>query len=177
MHVIKNTLFRRAAQAAGMPDMAPLAEGPTALVIGFDDPIAPVKTLVEYQRTARNAFVARSAYLDGVIYAGSRLVELATLPPRDTLIAEFAGALQSPIANFVGLLQATVQEFSGLLSARVSSRWRGCLVADVVYVSRQRVEPPESRNRTKSRGECNGNQDRRRNRADQGHDDHGAERA
>jgi len=119
MHVIKNTLFRRAAQAAGMPEMSPLAEGPTALVIGFDDPIAPVKTLVEYQRTARNAFVARSAYLDGVIYAGSRLVELATLPPRDTLIAEFAGALQSPIANFVGLLQATVQEFSGLLSARV----------------------------------------------------------
>jgi large subunit ribosomal protein L10 len=119
MHVVKNTLFRRAAEAAGKAEMAGVAEGPTALVIGFDDPIAPVRTVVEYQRTARNTFAARSAYLDGVIYAGARLGELATLPSRENLIAEFAGAIQSPLANLVGLLQATVQEFSGLLSARV----------------------------------------------------------
>src|SRR3970040_813459 len=56
MHVIKNTLFRRAAEAAGKSDMMPLADGPTALIIGFGDPIAPVKTVVEYQRTARNTF-------------------------------------------------------------------------------------------------------------------------
>ncbi len=48
--------------------MAEFAEGPTALVMGFDDPIAPIKTLVEYQRTARNTFVARSAYLEGQVY-------------------------------------------------------------------------------------------------------------
>jgi large subunit ribosomal protein L10 len=119
MHVIKNTLFRRAAEAAGKPDMSPLADGPTALIIGFGDPIAPVKTVVEYQRTARNTFAARSAYLDGMIVAGAGLNELATLPPKETMLAEFAGMLQSPIANLVGLLQATVQEFSGLLSARV----------------------------------------------------------
>jgi len=119
MHVIKNTLFLRAAEAAGHPGMGPVAEGPTALVIGFDDPIGPVKTLVEYQRTARNTFVARSAYLEGVVYAGARLTELATMPSKDALIAEFVGALESPIAELVGLLGATTQEFSGLLTARV----------------------------------------------------------
>jgi large subunit ribosomal protein L10 len=118
MHVIKNTLFRRAADAAGKPDMAPLADGPTALIIGFGDPIAPVKAVVEYQRTARNTFAARGAYLDGMIIAGARLSELATLPSKETMISEFAGMLQSPLANLVGLLQATVQEFSGLISAR-----------------------------------------------------------
>ncbi len=118
MHVVKNTLFRRAAEAAGRPEMSPVAEGPTALVIGFDDPIAPVKALVEYQRTARNTFVARSAYMDGVVYAGARLTELATLPSKDALLAQLAGALQSPIAEFVGLIGAAIQEFSGLLSAR-----------------------------------------------------------
>lgn len=119
MHVIKNTLFRRAADAVGHPGMHPLAEGPTALVIGFDDPIAPVKVLVDYQRTARNTFVARSAYLDGVVYSGPRLTELATLPSKDAMIAQLAGALQSPIAEFAGLIGATIQEFSGLLTARV----------------------------------------------------------
>ena len=118
MHVVKNTLFRRAADAAGKSDMHPLADGPTALIIGFADPIAPIKTVVEYQRTSRNTFVARSAYLDGQVYTGPRLGELATLPPKETIIGEIAGALQSPIVSFLYLMQATIQEFSGLLSAR-----------------------------------------------------------
>ena len=77
----------------------------------------PVGT-VEYQRTARNSFAARKAYLDGTIYTANRLSELATLPPRETLLAEVAGALASPITTFVYLLQATMQEFAGLLDAR-----------------------------------------------------------
>jgi large subunit ribosomal protein L10 len=118
MHVIKNTLFHRAAEAAGKPDLSPLAEGPTALIIGYGDPVAPVKTVVEYQRTARNTFAARIAYLDGQIVPGPRLSEIATLPSKEQLIAQVAGALQSPVATLVGLLQATLQEFSGLLDAR-----------------------------------------------------------
>ena len=101
-------------------DMSSLAEGPTALIIGFDDPIAPVKTVVEYQRTARNTFVARRAYLDGQVFSGGQLTELATLPPKDSMIAELVGLLQSPVANLVGLLQGTIQEFSGLIDARAS---------------------------------------------------------
>jgi large subunit ribosomal protein L10 len=119
MRVIKNTLFWRAAEAAGKQSMVELAEGPTALIIGFADPIAPIKAVLEYQRTARNTFAARKAFLEGQVYPASRLNDLATLPPKETLIAQFAGALQSPITDFVYLLQATVQEFAGLLDARV----------------------------------------------------------
>ncbi len=118
MHVIKNTLFLRAAEAAGMPAVGELAEGPTALIVGFDDPLVPIKTIVEYQRTARNTFAARKAYLEGQVFPANRLADLAALPPKDTLIAEFAGMLQSPITNLVYLLQATIQEFSGLIDAR-----------------------------------------------------------
>ncbi len=67
MQVVKNTLFLRAANAAGIADAAELAEGPTAIIFGFDDPIAPIKTVVEYQRQARNAFVARKAFMDGQV--------------------------------------------------------------------------------------------------------------
>jgi large subunit ribosomal protein L10 len=118
MRVVKNTLFKRATDALGKETMAELAEGPTALLIGFDDPIAPLKTVVEYQRTARNTFAARKAYLDGQVYTGNRLTDLATMPSRENMIAELAGMLQSPMANLVGLLEATLQEFSGLLEAR-----------------------------------------------------------
>jgi large subunit ribosomal protein L10 len=118
MQVVKNTLFLRAATAAGIADAAELAEGPTAIIFGYDDPILPIKTVVEYQRTARNTFAARKAFLEGQIIPGNRLTELASLPPKDQLIAQIAGALQSPITNLVYLLSATIQEFSGLLDAR-----------------------------------------------------------
>jgi large subunit ribosomal protein L10 len=118
MHVVKNTLFLRAAQAAGLDGIGELAEGPTALIVGFDDPIAPIKTLVEYQRTARNSFAARKAFVDGQVVPAGRLTILASLPPKNDMIAEVASALQSPITTFAYLIQATIQEFSGLLDAR-----------------------------------------------------------
>jgi large subunit ribosomal protein L10 len=118
MRVVKNTLFKRAADAIGKENMVALAEGPTALIIGFDDPIAPIKQVVEYQRTARNTFVARSAFLDGTVYAGGQLNDLATMPSREEMIAELVGLLQAPISNLVGLLDATLQEFVGLIDAR-----------------------------------------------------------
>jgi large subunit ribosomal protein L10 len=120
MHVVKNTLFLRAAEAAGIPAVGELADGPTAMIFGFDDPLAPIKTVVEYQRTARNTFAARKAFLDGEVIPANRLSELASLPPKEVMIAELAGMLQSPITTFVYLLQATIQEFSGLLDARAS---------------------------------------------------------
>ena len=118
MHVVKNTLFLRAAEAAGKTGASELAEGPTALIFGFDDPIAPIKAVVDYQRTARNTFVARKAFMDGTVYAGARLTELATMPSKEQLIAEIAGGFDSPITTFSYLLSATIQEFSGLIDAR-----------------------------------------------------------
>ncbi len=120
MRVVKNTLYQRAAAAAGKPALAELAEGPTALVIGFDDPIAPLKTVFEYQRVARNSFNARKAFIDGEIVTSSQLQVLATLPPKEVMIGEFAGALQSPLITFAHLIQATLQELSGLIDARSS---------------------------------------------------------
>jgi large subunit ribosomal protein L10 len=116
--VVKNTLFLRAAEAAGMPGVGELAEGPTAIIFGFDDPLTPIKTVVEYQRQSRNAFQARKAFMDGEVIPAGRLADLAALPPRNVMIAEFAGVLQSPIMTLVYLLTATLQEFSGLLDAR-----------------------------------------------------------
>jgi large subunit ribosomal protein L10 len=141
MHVIKNTLFLRAATAAGKPELAALADGPTALVIGFDDPIAPIKAVVEYQRGARNTFAARNAYLEGQIVAGSQLGELATLPSKETMIAQFAGMIQSPITTFVYLIQATVQEFFGLIEARMAQVDDGSLAAASAPVAQAASEP------------------------------------
>jgi len=51
--VVKNTLAAMAAKAAGRENMAEILQGPTALTIGYDDPIAPVKALTEHLRARR----------------------------------------------------------------------------------------------------------------------------
>jgi large subunit ribosomal protein L10 len=142
--VIKNTLFLRAAEAAGMPNVGELAEGPTAIIYGFDDPIAPIKTVVEYQRQARNAFQARKAYLDGAIIPANQLADLASLPPWDVMIGQIAGALASPITNLVYLLSATLQEFSSLLDARAQQVGDDPASATAVAEAEPAAEAPEA---------------------------------
>jgi large subunit ribosomal protein L10 len=120
MEVVKNTLFRLAATRAGKAELGELAEGPTALIIGFDDPLVPIKAVSEYQRTARNTFAARKAFFEGQMVAGAAIAELASLPPKEIMLSELIGALASPMVNLVSLLQATVQEFAGLIDSRAA---------------------------------------------------------
>jgi large subunit ribosomal protein L10 len=131
LRVVKNRLFLRAANDAGKPELAELLEGPTAIIFGFDDVVAPAKAATEYMRTARNTFAVRKGMLDGRALSLADLQDLASLPPREVLIARVAGALQSPIARLAGLLNSamgnpagilmndSMRTFGGLLEARV----------------------------------------------------------
>ncbi|MCS7294468.1 MAG: 50S ribosomal protein L10, partial [Dehalococcoidia bacterium] len=53
LHVMKNTLAAIAADQAGRPEFKQLLQGPTAIVFGFGDPVAPVKALLDALRAER----------------------------------------------------------------------------------------------------------------------------
>ncbi|MBI5283467.1 MAG: 50S ribosomal protein L10 [Chloroflexi bacterium] len=116
--VVKNKLFQIAATQAGMPDAGGVVEGPTMVVFGFGDVIAPAKAVTDYAKTARNAFAPKKAYMDGAIVAGSIIAELASLPSREQLIAQLAGAFVSPLQTFVNQINDSMQSFARLVDAR-----------------------------------------------------------
>lgn len=116
--VVKNTLAAMAAEQAGRPEMKELCKGPTAIAIGFGDPIAPVKTLTEFLRARRLQVEIHGGWLEGKILSRSEVESLATMPPKEQLIADVVGKLQSPLYNFAGLLQASIRNFAGLVEAR-----------------------------------------------------------
>ena len=130
LKVVKNRLFLRAAQEAGRSDLAELMEGPTAVIFGYGDVVAPAKAAVEYMRTARNTFAVRKGALDGQVLSAAEVQDLAALPPREVLVAQVLGALKSPVAQLAGLLTNLVTNapgrllndslwtFAGLLEAR-----------------------------------------------------------
>ncbi|HZP25440.1 MAG TPA: 50S ribosomal protein L10 [Dehalococcoidia bacterium] len=117
--VVKNTLLRLAAEEAGRPEVTGVVEGPTALVLGYDDPIASAKAVTDYAATAPAGFRINAAFIDGTIASGADLRDLVSLPPKPVMLSMIMGQLQSPLANTVGLLQAPLQEFSMLLQSLV----------------------------------------------------------
>jgi large subunit ribosomal protein L10 len=132
LRVIKNSLFRLAAEQASRPEVAELAEGPTAIAFAYGDIVAPARALTDYVRTARNAFALRGAFADGRPLSARDLEELARLPSREVLIGQVAGALQAPLARLsyllsaslaspaAALLNSSLLELQGLLGARAS---------------------------------------------------------
>ncbi|MDZ4277900.1 MAG: 50S ribosomal protein L10 [Dehalococcoidia bacterium] len=130
LRVVKNRLFLRATQEAGRPEMAELLEGPTAIIFGYDDVVSPAKAVMDYIRSARNAFAVRKGVLDGQVLGVADIQALADLPPRPILAGQIAGALQAPIQRLVRLLSSvltippgrllndSISTLAGLLEAR-----------------------------------------------------------
>ncbi len=118
VRVVKNKLFQIAATQAGIPDAGQVVEGPTMIVFGYGDVVTPSKAIADYAKTARNAFAPKKVYLDGSVVAGSVVAELASLPTRDQLIGQLAGAFMSPLQTFVNQMNDSMQSFARLVDAR-----------------------------------------------------------
>lgn len=118
--VVKNTIAAMAAKDAGRVELAELLQGPTALAIGFGDPIAPVKAFTEHVKATRIPIQVHGGWLEGKVLTPDEVESLASLPSKDQLIADVVGKLQSPLYNFAGLITSTMRNLAGLVEARVS---------------------------------------------------------
>ena len=118
--VVKNTLTRRAAEAAGKEHVLELIDGPTAIAFleAEGDPIAVAKVLSETAR-AHDVLVIRGGVLEGSLVGDAEIKRLATLPPPDVLRAQFAGAVVAPLTTVVGLFAAPLRDLVGVLDARI----------------------------------------------------------
>jgi large subunit ribosomal protein L10 len=117
--VVKNTLTRRAAEAAGAEALLALLDGPTAIAFleSDGDPVAVAKALSDVARAGR-VLVIRGGILDGAAITAEDVEQLAKLPPADVLRGQIVGALTGPL-QVVGLFAAPLRDFVGVLDARI----------------------------------------------------------
>jgi large subunit ribosomal protein L10 len=118
--VVKNTLTKLAAEAAGTKDVLELIDGPTAIAFleADGDPVAVAKVLNETAR-AHDVLVIRGGILDGSLVGDAEIKRLGTLPAADVLRAQLVGALSAPMATVVGVFSAPMRDFVGVLQARI----------------------------------------------------------
>ena len=118
--VVKNTLTRRAAEAAGNEALLTLLEGPTAIAFleSEADPVAAAKALSKLARESR-VLVIRGGILAGKPVTSEEVESLATLPPVDVLRGQVLGAIVAPIQTLAGLIAAPLTNLVGLIDARI----------------------------------------------------------
>lgn len=118
--VVKNSLTRRAAEAAGTDALLALLEGPTAIAFleSEGDPVAVAKALADAARETR-VLEVRGGILDGKAIGADDVKSLATLPPLDVLRGQVLGAVTAPLLTVVGLFAAPLRDLVGLIDARI----------------------------------------------------------
>jgi large subunit ribosomal protein L10 len=119
-HVVKNTLTRRAAEAAGAEALLALLEGPSAIAFieSGGDPVAVAKALSGAARDTK-ILAIRGGVLEGRPISAEQVQDLAKLPPVDVLRGQVMGAIVAPLMTVVGLFNAPLRDLVGLLDARI----------------------------------------------------------
>jgi len=116
MVVVKNTLARRAAKAAGYEPLSAELVGPVAMLFAVDDVSAPARLLSEYIRANRK-MVIKAGLLEGQVIKADAVTELADLPSREVLLSRLLGAMQAPLGNLASVLQAPIVKLARTLDA------------------------------------------------------------
>jgi large subunit ribosomal protein L10 len=118
--VVKNTLTRRAAEAAGADALLTLLEGPSAIAFleADGDMVAAAKALADSARESR-VLEIRGGVMQGRAITAEEVQSLASLPPIDILRGQVLAAIIAPLTAIAGLISAPLQNLHGLLDARI----------------------------------------------------------
>ena len=120
LSVVKNTLTRRAAEAAGTEALLTLLDGPSAIAFieADGDMVAVAKALADSARETR-VLEIRGGVMQGREISASSVEELAKLPPIDVLRGQVLGAIVAPLSAIAALVNAPLQNLYGLIEARI----------------------------------------------------------
>jgi large subunit ribosomal protein L10 len=124
--VVKNTLTRRAAEAAGADALLAMLEGPTAIAFVEADgnAVAVAKALSDAAKDTK-ILALRGGVLSGNPITGDEIERLAKLPPLEVLQAQLVGVIVAPLTQLAAVLNAPLQNLVGLINARITQLEEG----------------------------------------------------
>jgi large subunit ribosomal protein L10 len=119
--VVKNRLAKIAATDAGIEELVPLLEGPTAIALGGEDETVLARSFLDATRPYRT-IVVRGGVIGGRRIEADGVTRLATLPGRDVLLGQLAGGFASPLSTMAGLLAAPLRDLASCLQQLAEQR-------------------------------------------------------
>ncbi len=122
LKVAKNTLLKRAIAEVGtfeLPDDKYI--GQTAVAFGYDDPVAPARVIKKIVGDTKKLDL-KAAVVDGQVFDGSQLKQVASLPTREDLIAGILGSLNAPASGIVGAINAVMRDLASVIEESAKAR-------------------------------------------------------
>ena len=113
--VIKNRLMRIAADGAVGEALSPLLSGPTAIAFGQDE-AGTAKAVLDATRPYNRVVRITGGVLGDRAIDADAVTRLATLPPREVLLAKLAGGMQAPVGTLAGLFAAPLRNLGYVLA-------------------------------------------------------------
>lgn len=112
--IAKNTLISIASSRGTYAPLGELTKGPTALILGLEDPAAPTKTTLEFMKTLKKGQI-KGGVLEGKLLNAQQLKEVADLPSKEVLLGGIAGALNSGAQGVAGILNNVIADIAVLV--------------------------------------------------------------
>lgn len=110
LHVIKNSLVKRAVQGTDFECMTPALTGPLVFGFSLEDPGAVGRVFKAFIKD-NDKLVVKAVAVGGTLYGAKDLDRLATLPTRDQAISLLMSAMKAPISKFVSTLNGVPTKF------------------------------------------------------------------
>lgn len=108
LHVLKNTLARRAVEGTAFAALADQMKGPLVYAVS-EDPVAAAKVLHQFAKTDDKIVIKAGSY-NGDLLDAAQVAELASIPSRDELLAKLLGIMQAPVSGFARCLAALAEK-------------------------------------------------------------------
>lgn len=101
--VYKNNISRRASAMVGYESLAESFVGAKALILSFDDVVAPAKIIADFAKKNKVVNI-EAGVIEGKVVAKDSIMDLANLPSRETLLTQLAAGLLMPVKEIaIGL--------------------------------------------------------------------------
>jgi large subunit ribosomal protein L10 len=112
--VAKNTLVKIATNDGPFAPIRELAKGPSAIIIGYEDPVQPAKTTVEFLKQIKKGSI-RGGVLEGKVMTPEEVKGLADLPSKEQLLSSIMGGLDSGARGVAGILEGVIRDLALLI--------------------------------------------------------------
>jgi len=129
LHVLKNTLARRAVQGTPFESLADSMLGPLVYSMSAD-PVAAAKVVCDFAKT-NNKLVVKAGSMSGSLLSADQIAVLAATPSRDELISRLMATMNAMTAKFVRTL-AAIRDANAPAAVEVTAEASAEVVAEAV---------------------------------------------
>lgn len=121
--VAKNTLILRALENVGGYDInEKQLFGQTGVVFAKEnDPITPAKIIRDISAKSEKPKL-KVAVVEGAVYPGSQLKQIADLPTREEIIAGILGSIDAPVSGIVGAINSVMRDLASVIEEVAKSK-------------------------------------------------------